>query len=286
MRIVCFNGNKIGVVGREETVVDVSDLCEGIGDWPPVSMIKMISRFEAMRPQLEKRVNEGKGVPIAQVRLEAPITWPNKLIAIPVNYHAHAVEMSSPAISSVAGFFLKSNSSLSGPQDDIVLPDLPTREIHHEAELGVIIGKGGRHIGKQDAHKHIFGFCCLLDITVRGKQERVMRKSYDTFCPTGPWIITLDEVPDYANLDIRLDVSGEPRQAANTKSMILGTDEIIEMCSSAMTLYPGDVIATGTCEGVGPIRDGDSVNITIAKVGSMSVKVRQGKGGRNVAIPE
>src|SRR4029079_10549899 len=143
------------------------------------------------------------------------------------------------------GFFLKANSSLSGPADPIVLPPLRNRETHHECELAIIIGKGGRDIPLQSALDHIFGYSCLLDLVVRGKEERVMRKSFDTFCPLGPWIVTADEIADPFDIGLELRVNGELRQKANTRDLIVDIPNMITMASSTMTLFPGDIIATG-----------------------------------------
>ena len=213
------------------------------------------------------------------------MAWPNKVIAFPANYHAHVEEMKrgtgliSPFKADGQGFFLKANSSLSGPADPIVLPKIPNRQIHHECELAIIIGKGGREISRDDALAHVFGYACLIDVVVRGKEERVMRKSYDSFCPVGPYIVTADEVPDYDAIDLKLSVNGEVRQQASTRDLIVDIPEMIRMASAVMTLYPGDIIATGTPAGVGPINGGDKVVIEIAKVGSMSIDVVQSEGG-------
>jgi 2-keto-4-pentenoate hydratase/2-oxohepta-3-ene-1,7-dioic acid hydratase in catechol pathway len=155
-----------------------------------------------------------------------------------------------------------------------VLPNLPGREIHHECELGIVIGKGGRHIARADAYSHVFGYACLIDMVVRGTEERVMRKSYDTFCPFGPWIVTADEVPDPANLQARLWVNGVLKQDANTRDLIVDIPEMIAIASRVATLYPGDIIATGTPEGVGPVQRGDRVRIAIEQVGEMTLDVR------------
>jgi 2-keto-4-pentenoate hydratase/2-oxohepta-3-ene-1,7-dioic acid hydratase in catechol pathway len=218
------------------------------------------------------------------IRLEAPILWPNKLIAYPVNYVAHGEERNTSLRADVNGFFLKASSSLSGPQDPIVLPDLPDREIHHEGELAIIIGKTARHVGQAQALDCVFGYTCLIDVTIRGKEDRVMRKSYDTFTPIGPALTTADEVGDPGALDLKLWVSDELRQQANTKDLIVDVPGMIALASSVATLFPGDIIASGTPAGVGPIKAGDVVTIEIERVGRMSVPVEQGHGGRNIVI--
>jgi 2-keto-4-pentenoate hydratase/2-oxohepta-3-ene-1,7-dioic acid hydratase in catechol pathway len=160
-----------------------------------------------------------------------------------------------------------------------VLPALANREIHHECELAIIIGKGGRSISRERALEHIFGYSCLIDVVVRGKEERVMRKSFDSFCPMGPHITTSDEVPCYGDIDLELRVNGELRQKANTRDLIVDVPEMIAMASSVMTLYPGDVIASGTPAGVGRLKADDRVLIRIAGVGEMTLNVQQGKDG-------
>ena len=285
MKLARFNGGRLGVVVGQDVIDVTTEARIDTAEWPPIGPVRLIKDFDKLRGDLERAAAKGKGVPLSSVRLETPIPWPHKLLAIPVNYEAHAIEMSSPAISRNAGFFMKSSASLIGMSDEVLLPDLPGREIHHEAELAVIIGKGGRHITAERALEHVFGYACLLDMTVRGKQERTIRKSFDTFTPVGPYITTADEVGDPTHLQVTLWVNDEVRQDANTGKMFLGVAELIEMCSAVTTLEPGDIIATGTGEGVGPVEDGDVVRISISRVGEMSVRVRQGESGANVAMP-
>lgn len=283
MRLVRFNEGRIGVLVGDR----VHDVTAAVGldpaAWPPVGMIQLIHNFAALKGKLEQATRQG-GVPLASVRLLAPIVWPHNLFAYPVNYIAHQTEMASTHRADLNGYFLKATSSISGPQDPIVLPDLPSREIHHECELALIIGKGGRHIAVEKALDHVFGYSCLMDITVRGKEERVMRKSYDTFTPIGPALVTADEVGDTRDLDMKLWVNKDLRQHASTRDLIVDIPNMVALASSVSTLEPGDVIATGTPEGVGPIRRGDTVTIEIERVGRMSVPVEQGTGGYNMAI--
>jgi 2-keto-4-pentenoate hydratase/2-oxohepta-3-ene-1,7-dioic acid hydratase in catechol pathway len=171
------------------------------------------------------------------------------------------------------GFFLKANSSLSGPEDPVVLPDLPNREVHHECEQAIIIGKRGRHIPREAVDDYIFGYSCLIDAVVRGKEERVMRKSFDSFCPVGPYITTRDEVVDYSNISMELCVNGEVRQQANTRNLIVDIPEMIALSSSVMTFEPGDIIATGTPAGVGLMSPGDKVTISVTGIGTMTLDV-------------
>ena len=283
MKLVRYNSGRIGVL-KDDMVYDASGpLGLDPAAWPPVGMVQLIAKFPEWRGQLEA-ATQGAGQKLSAVKLEAPILWPNNLFAYPVNYLDHKKEMNSPNRADLNGFFLKTASSLSGPSDPIVLPDLPNREVHHECELAMIIGKRGRHIKREDALSHIFGYACLVDVTVRGKEERVMRKSYDTFCPIGPAIVTADEVRDPDKLEMKLWVNDELRQHANTDSLIVDIREMIVLASSVTTLEPGDVFATGTPGGVGRIKVGDTVTIEIESVGRMALPVVQGQGGDNLAI--
>jgi 2-keto-4-pentenoate hydratase/2-oxohepta-3-ene-1,7-dioic acid hydratase in catechol pathway len=285
MKIANFNQGRIGIVDGD-TIADVSDvIAYDPVSWPPTGMLRFIASFEHIKPKILERLRTAERVPVSKALLNCPIAWPNKVIAYPANYHAHIGEMKtgtgliSKFDASGQGFFLKSNSSLSGPQDPIVLPALPDREIHHECELAIIIGKGGRSISRERAVEHIFGYSCLIDVVVRGKEERVMRKSFDSFCPMGPYLTTADEVPRYDDVELELTVNGEVRQKANTRDLIVDVPEMIAMASSVMTLHPGDIIASGTPSGVGPIRSGDRVAISIAGVGEMTLDVKQGQEG-------
>jgi len=285
MKIADFNQGRIGIV-EGAAIADISDVMDyDPAAWPPTGMLRFIASYDRIKPKVLERLRSAERIPLAKARLNCPLAWPNKVIAYPANYHAHIDEMKtgtgliSKFDASGQGFFLKSNSSLSGPSDPIVLPDLPDREIHHECELAIIIGKGGRSISRERAREHVFGYSCLIDVVVRGKEERVMRKSFDSFCPMGPYLTTADEIPRYNDIDLELRVNGALRQKANTRDLIVGVPEMIAMASSVMTLYPGDIIASGTPSGVGPLQDGDRVAIRIGGVGEMMLDVKQGKDG-------
>ena len=279
MKIARFAANRIGVV-RGNEIVDVTEAVHGRPDeWPPVAMNRLIAEFAEYRPKLD-RVSSGRAVPLNSERLLTPVPWPNKVVAYPVNYHEHGVEMGSSYRANNQGFFLKPPSALSGPADAIVLPVNSGRRIDHECELAVIIGRQGRDIRRADWRDYVFGYSCLIDAVIRGKEERVTRKGFDTFCPVGPWIVTEDEIGDAVHsMQGRLWVNGELRQDANTRDLVLDIPGMIEVAASVMTLYPGDIIATGTPAGVGPMRHGDKVKIEFERVGAMELDVVQGTTG-------
>ena len=272
MKWISFDGGRVGYIEGEE-VVDVTPQFSSTSEtWPPVNMLRVAAAGG------KGRCADVTRLPLSSVRLECPIQWPNKVIAFPANYRDHIVEMKQGLVSKFSadgqGFFLKAGASLSGPADPIVIPAIPGREVHHESELAVIIGAGGRYISREKAFEAIFGYSCLIDVVVRGKEERVMRKSFDGFCPVGPHIVTADEVADVQNLTISLKVNGQMRQHANTRDLIVDIPGMIEMASSVMTLFPGDIIASGTPAGVGPLSDGDLVEMSIDEVGSLCLRVR------------
>jgi 2-keto-4-pentenoate hydratase/2-oxohepta-3-ene-1,7-dioic acid hydratase in catechol pathway len=277
MKLARFDDGRVGIVDND-MIVDITDAA-GIDPkaWPPVGMVQLIARFAEHLDDLETLARDAPRHKLDSVHLDCPVVWPNKLIAFPANYQKHLEEMGEKRISAFTskgqGFFLKSNSSLSGPNDPILLPPIPGREIHHECELAIIIGKGGRSISRADALDHILGYSCLVDVVVRGQEERVMRKSFDTFCPMGPYIVTKDEVANVTDIDLLLSINGEVRQSANTRDLIVDIPAMVEMASAVMTLQPGDVIASGTPEGVGPIVDGDVLTIQIGGVGEMMLNV-------------
>jgi 2-keto-4-pentenoate hydratase/2-oxohepta-3-ene-1,7-dioic acid hydratase in catechol pathway len=274
MKIARFNGGRIGVVIGDR-IHDVSDAC-GVdpAEWPPMGMITTIAAFDELVPGIERVLALSVGLALTGVTLETPIPWPHKLLALPNNFRAHTAEMGGdPSVPGSEGFFMKSNGALSGPAEAIAIPDRPGRNFHYECELAIIIGKSGYKIALENAREYIFGYACLIDVTMRGKEERVMRKSFDTFCPVGPWITTADEVGATDDIVLRLWVNDKLKQEAPVNDMVVGISEAVVLCSSVTTLQPGDIIAGGTMSGVGPIVPGDTVRIAIDKVGEMTIPV-------------
>ncbi len=170
------------------------------------------------------------------------------------------------------GVFLKAPSSVIGPGGTVLLPYQDVRT-DHEGELAAVIGRHGRHVRVQDALGHVFGYTCALDMTVRSTEDRSVRKSFDTFTSLGPAVATVDEVGDPGALWLECRVNGVLRQRASTADLIFGVPELIACASSVMTLWPGDVILTGTPAGVGPVVDGDVFEIEIERLGRLEVHV-------------
>ena len=279
MKLARYDGGKIGMIVGDR-IIDVSDLVDNDPDqWPPVAMNRLIAHFAQFRRVLEVAASRS-GTPLADAKLLTPVPAASKVIAYPINYHDHGVEMGRETRANNMGFFLKPPSSLCGASEPIVLPAIEGRRIEHECELAIIIGKRGRDIARENWAEYVFGYSCLMDIVVRGKEERVARKSYDTFCPVGPWIVTADELGDPRALRGRLWVNDELRQDANTRDLVVDIPGMIEIASHIMTLEPGDIIAAGTPAGVGPIKHGDKVKIEFEKIGSMTMDVVQGSGGK------
>ena len=189
-----------------------------------------------------------------------------------MNYLDHKVEMSEQKTIVEYGMFLKATTSVIGPNDDIRLPysDMRTDQ---EGELAIVIGKTASHVSAADALDYVFGYAPILDISVRSTEDRSTRKSFDTFAPFGPWITTSDEVGDADALELRCWVGGELRQHTNTRELIFSVAELVAYTSSVMTLLPGDVIASGTPAGVGPLSAGQRVVVEIEKLGRLDVGV-------------
>lgn len=286
MKLAVFDDYRIGVV--DECVVrDVTDLLPAELDlFPTQRMNWLIANWADYEARFRERASNGSTtIAIDAVTLLAPNPAPPHIFAAPANYRKHLNELGARSVSKgrtarEQGFFLKAPGSIVGAGARIELPRDSLRRFDHESELAVIVGRGGRNIHRDDAMKHVFGYSCLIDGTMRiepgsGEEERTMRKSFASFTPLGPYLVTADEVPQPHGLRNRLSVNGEIRQDANTADMIVGIAELIELISSVLALSPGDVIATGTPEGVGPLNVGDEVTIEIERVGRMSLRVDQ-----------
>jgi 2-keto-4-pentenoate hydratase/2-oxohepta-3-ene-1,7-dioic acid hydratase in catechol pathway len=215
------------------------------------------------------------GEPVAsldQVDLLAPCL-PSKIVAVGLNYRAHAVEAGHP-IPDEPILFLKPPTAVIGPGAAIVYPAHQSQHVDHEAELAVVIGRVARHVRSTEAFDYVLGYTCANDVTARDLQRRdgqwTRSKSFDTFAPLGPWIVPELDVSDLA---IRCWVNGALRQDGHTREFIFAVDELIAFVSAVMTLAPGDVIMTGTPAGIGPLQPGDRVTVEIEGIGALSNQV-------------
>ncbi|MFJ8585418.1 fumarylacetoacetate hydrolase family protein [Streptomyces sp. NPDC093595] len=217
----------------------------------------------------------GTKVPLSRVRLLPPVL-PNKVVAIGRNYAEHAAELGNE-VPEVPVAFFKPTTSVIGSGDAIEYPSF-SRELHHEAELAVVIGRMCREVPRERVKDVIFGFTCANDVTARDVQQREKQwaraKGFDTSCPLGPWVETGIEPAAVAEgLAVQCTVNGEQRQLGRTSDMVRSVEDLVVHISEAMTLLPGDVILTGTPAGVGPLNVGDEVAVTIEGIGTLTNKV-------------
>jgi 4-hydroxyphenylacetate degradation bifunctional isomerase/decarboxylase decarboxylase subunit len=225
------------------------------------------------------RTKTGRVYPFGEFKFLPPIT-PTKIIGVGLNYADHARELGME-LPSEPLIFLKPPSAIIGNMDAIVHPR-SSKRVEYEGELAVVIGKKCRNVPKTHAHEVILGYTIFNDVTARDLQEKdelwTRSKGFDTFAPIGPWIITPNEVNDASSLNIRTLLNGDIRQDSNTSKLIFGVRDLVAFISDIMTLNPGDVIATGTPPGVGPIRPGDVVSIEIEGIGKLSNPVVKSRG--------
>lgn len=280
MRLCVFDNYRLGVLTEHDRVVEITAMLDHSVD-PLDRMTALIAAWPNLHKRVAAAAASDPGVPTEQVILRAPQPRPRLILAAPVNYRRHQEEMGGPGgvyadatvkTIEVYGGFVKASSSIVGPDSAIELP-FADRRVDHEAELAVVIGREARRVTEEDAATHIFGYVPLLDITLRGEEDRSFRKSFDTFTPIGPAIVTADEVPSPGRLAIELTVNGELRQRANTSELIYDVPRLVALYSSAMTLRPGDLIATGTPAGVGPIAPGDEVALAVEDIGCLTMRV-------------
>jgi 2,4-diketo-3-deoxy-L-fuconate hydrolase len=282
MRLCRFAEDRIGLV-RGDRVFDVTGVLTDLSyRYPLPRFDPLVANLSKLRTALEREADKASSIPEATARFLSPIANPGKIIAAPVNYKKHLEEARADAaihyqkqIEEIqrVGLFLKATSSVVGPSQGVAIRH-PDRRTDHEIELAAVIGKPADRVAAKDALDCVAGYCIGLDVTVRGPEERSLRKSIDSYTVLGPWLVTSDELADPASLDLTLMVNGEVRQKANTRDLIIGVAELIAFASSFYTLMPGDVLLTGTPEGVAPIQAGDLMNATIAGIGRMDIGVR------------
>ena len=298
MRFCRFDDRRLGLVegpstpsndrslGTSPIVKDVTAALDALPSYrypfPPHDVF--IANLEAVAGRARTIATSAPAFPLDRLSLLSPVANPGKIIAAPVNYEKHLNEVRSDVQLSAsnpgntltihkAGLFLKATSSLVGPGEGIVIRR-PDRRTDHEVELVIVIGRTADRVSSADAMSCVAGYAIGLDISIRGSEDRSFRKSADSFSVLGPWLVTADEVTHPGALDLSLMVNGTIRQQSNTRHMILSVPQLIELASSIYTLYPGDLLFTGTPEGVSPIEAGDRISATIDGIGSMEVVTR------------
>jgi 2-keto-4-pentenoate hydratase/2-oxohepta-3-ene-1,7-dioic acid hydratase in catechol pathway len=259
----------------------------------PITMLECIEAgetFTAQAIEVIKWAGEQPDLacryPIAEVKLLAPIPRPRKnILCVGKNYRDHAIEMGSEDVPEHIMFFTKAPTTVIGHHDKIQSYEHLTEELDYEGELAVVIGKKGKGIPPEKAMDYVFGYTVLNDVTARDIQSRhkqfFLGKSFDTFCPMGPYLVHYSAVDNVNNLNIETKVNGEIRQSSNISNMMFNIETIISVASQGMTLEPGDIIATGTPAGVGKgftpprfLRNGDTIEITIESIGTLRNEVR------------
>ena len=284
MKLVLFDdspgpppGRYLPGILRGDEVVNIEQAVGYLAaDSPQQRMQVVIDSFESLRPELERLAAAGSSVPLASVRLRPPLPRPSKILACIGNYWEHMQREARPL-----NMFLKSPDAVIGSGDTVVLPDFPGIEVfHHEAELGIVIKGPAKSVTEADYAGAIFGYTCFIDVSARGEGRRTWRagswmgKSFDTFAPMGPCIVTADEVPEPNDLAVKFWNNGDLRHDYNTGDMEHRVPELIAFATSIMTLNTGDLLSCGTNhEGLGPLQDGELGEIEIQGIGRMAVHV-------------
>ncbi|HSV79415.1 MAG TPA: fumarylacetoacetate hydrolase family protein [Ramlibacter sp.] len=293
MKLCRFNGDRLGLV-EGEMVLDVSAALDALPAvrWPVPHGDPLVKHLDTLVAAVQRARGAAQRLPLAGLRLNSPITSPSKVMAAPANYRLHVEQdtkdagvdqgVHRKALEGVErptekyGLFLKATSAIVGPSEGVRVI-LPERRTDHEVELAVVIGKAGHSIRRAEAMNHVAGYCIGMDMTVRGAEDRSFRKSADSYAVLGPWFVTADEIPDPHALTLSLWVNEERRQHSSTGAMTVDIPDLIAIASSVYTLFPGDVILTGTPEGVGPVVAGDVVRVSCDAIGEMSFAVRAGE---------
>ncbi len=283
MKICRFDDDRLGLVEGEQ-VRDVTAALDVIPAqrWPIALGDPLIVHLDRVTERIRALAGAGSRRKLAEVKLKSPVANPTKIVNAPINYRAHVDEAAKDQ--GIAhgrdmtksiwdwGLFLKATSALIGPAEEIRLR-FPDRRNDHEVELAVVIGKRCNHVPKEEALQYVAGYAIGLDMTIRGPELQCFRKSPDTYAVCGPWLVTRDEIADPNNLDLRLWVNDELRQSSNTSALVYNVQRLIEYATSFYTLYPGDLLFTGTPAGVGPVRPGDLITAEIEQVGRFGIRV-------------
>lgn len=283
MRICRFGNDRLGVL-IDGTIRDVTAAQDEIRAKARYDMKgdAIIAALPEWRDRLQEMAEKADPIAIDSVDLLSPIARPGKLMAAPVNYLAHIEEARADKQIAViertgkikeAGIFLKSNTALVGPSEGVPIR-FSDRRNDHEFEFVMVIGKECSRVSRDDALDVIAGYTLGLDMTVRGAEDRSFRKSCDGYAMLGPWFVTADEIADPDNVSFHGSVNGDIKQDANTKDLVLDIRGLIEYASEFYTLYPGDVMYTGSPEGVSQVHPGDELHFVCKQIGEFKTMVR------------
>ncbi len=273
---------RVGEKGKEKPAIldgdgKIRDISSHVSDLNPHNLnFETISRIQSVDKSNLPEISSDQ-------RVGSCITSPGKFVAIGLNYSDHAAEVGAE-IPKEPIMFMKATSSMCGPNDDVEIVS-GSKKLDWEVELGIVIGKEAKHISEDQSQDHILGYCLVNDVSEREWQiekmgQWVKGKSHDTYGPTGPYLVTKDEIKDINNLKMMLDVNGERMQTGNTSTMIFNVDIIVSYVSKFMSLQPGDIITTGTPPGVGMgrkpqvfLKAGDQMKLSIENLGEQNSKV-------------
>ena len=273
---------RVGEKGKEKPAIldgdgNIRDISSHVSDLNPHNLnFETISKIQSVDISSLPEISPGQ-------RVGSCITSPGKFVAIGLNYSDHAAEVGAE-IPKEPIMFMKATSSMCGPNDDVEIVS-GSKKLDWEVELGIVIGKEAKHISEDQSQDHILGYCLVNDVSEREWQiekmgQWVKGKSHDTYGPTGPYLVTKDEIKDINNLKMMLDVNGERMQTGNTSTMIFNVDIIVSYVSKFMSLQPGDIITTGTPPGVGMgrkpqifLKAGDQMKLSIENLGEQNSKV-------------
>lgn len=264
-------GSSVGAMVSDTELVDLSPLIPGRNSG--ISAMRQLLKVTGGRPHFAAAELDGlRRAGFEDVALEPIVPDPTKIVAAPVNYRDHQEEMSQDYGIEALGVFLKAPSSVLGDGGVVELP-YTDRRFDQEGELAVVIGRTARSVPTADALEFVAGYTCCLDMTMRGGEDRSTRKSFDTFTPVGPYLVTPDEVGDVTKLRLRTTVNGTLRQDTDIADLIWDVPQLVSYASTVMTLHPGDIVTTGTPAGIGQVTDGDVVSVDIDRLGKLSVSV-------------
>jgi len=273
LKLCRFDADRLGVV-EGACVRDVTQVLERLPAhrWPSPASDALVAHLGELRPLIEAACERAPAIDPARVSLRAPVANPGKLIAVRSNY-CGADDEGAGNLPAAPDLFLKAASSVAGPADGLELR-LPGRRVDHEVELVAIVGRPVTRASDAALPGVVAGYCIGIDVTMRGPEDRGLRKSLDGFSVLGPWLTTADEVGDPGRLEVELAVNGQVRQHGSTSKLLHGVPALLAAAAGYVTLQPGDLVMTGTPPGVGPLERGDVVRCCIERLGTMLVEVR------------